>query len=422
MPWRDWLKKATRRSTPASDDDVLLATSPEQWTVRGIFFDTEGWRLRSAAVCAMEWSATDARLTLAVTDQPAVSDAATLTEWRARHRADARGRGEDIVEVERVGAGGGYGLVVVIKQRSGLAANYRATVHVQTGFRRFVIAGEFNEGPFTGTRDAIVSAAVASTCGVDLGDPGPDGSRTVRGYFQDAYDAAFDSGALNSYTDDRRVDELLPGHPLSRARHWLARLERTISLPDDSSLLPLILDEEPPPARGPRLLLRSETMWHLYESVNRPDLLKAALADEIASLGHQPNERAALCWLYRGCLDNKVGYYLDALSSLQKAEAMYRAIGADEARPMAEVQTHLGMALRHIGRVNDALIHLREAIRLLKLHPSEQMEMLATSQAAAILEVRRNQSDQEEARVYVERSMALLNKFQSTGSASPDAF
>ena len=413
MSWRDWLRKAIGRSPPGADD-LPPATSPEQWTVPGIFFDTEGWRLESASATAMEWSAPHARLNLTTTD-PAATDAATLTELRARYRADARSRGEDIVEVERVAAGSGHALSVLIKQRSGMAANYRSTVQVHSGTRRFVIAGEFNEGSYTGTREALVSAAVVSTCGLDLGGPGPDGSRTLRGFLQDAYDPAFDNGALNSYTDDRRVDELLPAHPLSRARRWLAQLERTVALTADASPLSLILDENPPPASRPRLLLRSETMWHLYESANRPDLLKAALADEIASLGNQPNDRAALCWLYRGCLDNKAGHYLDALSSLQKADAMYRALGAEEARPMAEVQTHLGMALRHLGREDEALPRLREAIRLLESHPSEQLEMLATSQAAAILEGRRSPSDQEEARRYVERSMSLLNKFESKG-------
>jgi hypothetical protein len=413
MSWRDWLRKATGRGAAGSGDEVPPATTREQWTVPGIFFDTEGWRLESADEGEMRWSAPDSALTLTVTDQPAAADAVTLTELRARHRADARARGEDIVEVERFSIGSGHGLALVIKQRHGLAANYRATVHVHAGPRRFVIAGDFNEGSHTGTRDALVSSIVAMTCGVELNDPGPDGSRTIRGYFQDAYDAAFDNGALNSYTDDRRIDEVLPGHPLSRARRWLARLEQTISPAGNASLLPLIVDEDPPAHRGPRLLLQSQTMWHLYETIKRPDLLKAALTDEIASLGDEPSERAALCWLYRGCLDNQAGHHLGALASLQKADAMYRAVGAHEARPMVEVQTHLGMALRHVGREREALPCLREAIRLLKSHPSEQLEMLAKSQAAAILEARRDPSEREELRQYAERSAALLKKFQS---------
>jgi hypothetical protein len=412
MSWRDWLKKAAGRNPPGTDD-VVPATSPEQWTVPGLFFDTEGWRLEASSANEMAWSARDARLTLAVTEQATAADAATLTEWRARYRAEARNRGEDIVEVERVAIGGGEGLSVLIKQRSGLAANYRVTVHIQQGRQRFAITGEFDEGNFTGTRDAMVSAAVTMTCGLQLDEPAPDGSRKVRGFLQDAYDAAFDSGALNSYTDDRRVDELLPEHPLSRARGWLSQFERSAALKADTAPMPLIVAEDPPPARGPRLLLRAETMWHLYESANRPDLLKKALADEIAALGNHPSERAALCWLYRGCLDNKAGHYLDALSSLQKADELYRAIGAREAEPMVEVHTHLGLALRHLGRAGEALNHLREAIRLLESYPNEQLEMLATSQAGVILEDHRDPSEREEARRYLERANALLTKFES---------
>jgi hypothetical protein len=389
---------------------VPPATPAQQWTVPGIFFDTEGWRLETATARTMSWSARDARLTLAVTEQAGAVDPATLTELRARHRADARSRGEDIVEVERIAVGGGHGLSVLIKQRFGMAANYRSTVSIHQGVHRFVIASEFDEGSFTGTRDAMVSSAVITTCGFNLTDPAPDGSRKIRGFLQDAYDAAFDDGALNSYTDDRRVDELLPEHPLSRARRWLARLERSIVLAADTPPLSLILDEEPPPVHRPRLLLRAETMWYLYETANRQDLLKAALADEIAALGDQPSERAALCWLYRGCLDNKAGRHLDALSALQKADAIYRAVGAREARPMVEVQTHLGLALAQLGRAGEALPRLREAIRLLEAHPDERLELLATGQAAAILGERRDPAEQEEARRYLERAQALMSK------------
>ena len=386
--------------------------TPEQWTVPGIFFDTEGWRLESAAARGMSWSARDARLTLTVAEQ-AADDPATLTELRGRHRADARSRGEDIVEVERVAVSGGHGLSVLIKQRSGPAVNYRATLQIHQGVHQFVIASEFDEGSFTGARDAIVTSAVVATCGLDLGDPAPDGARMIRGYAQDAYDAAFDSGALNSCSDDRRVDELVPEHPLSRLRRWLGRHEASIVLAADTAVLPLILDEEPQPLRRPRLLLRAETMWYLYESAKRPDLLKTALMDEIMASANQPSERAAMCWLYRGCLDNKAGHHLGALLSLQKADAMYRAVGAHEAAPMVEVQAHLGVALRHLGRHREALARLREAIRLLETYPNDGLEMLATGQAAAILAERGVPAEQEEARRYLERAQELVNKLQS---------
>jgi hypothetical protein len=131
----------------------------------------------------------------------------------------------------------------------------------------------------------------------------------MRGFAQDAYDATFDNGALNSYTDDRRVDELLPEHPLSRARRWLARLEPSILLTTHTPPLPLIVDEDPPPASSAATAAR-RTIWYLYESANRPDLLKAARWLRRWAVNRV---KSALCGLSRS-LDNKAGHHR-ALSS-----------------------------------------------------------------------------------------------------------
>jgi hypothetical protein len=420
MSWRDWLRRSKDQPRPADADvKVPAATSREQWTVPDVFFDTEGWQLQSATDVAMAWSAPDARLTLSSVEGSDGTAPLTLTEWRTRHRAMSRSQGQDIVEVERVPLGIGHGLSVITKRRDGLAADYRGTVEIRQGDRRFVISSDFDEGSFTGTRDATVSSAVVMTCGLNLGDPKPDGSRTIRGFFQDAYDPAFDEGALNSYTDDRRVDELLVNHPLSRLRRWHARLEASIALADGTAPTLLILDETPPAVEGPRLLLRAETMWFLYESANRVDLLKKALADEIVALGPAPSERAALCWLYTGCLENKAGRHLSALPALNKADALYRDVNGPECQQLIEVHAHLGWALRELGRDQEALLRLREAIRLLERYPHEQLELLAKTQAGLVLAKRDNPLEQDETRRYVERAQSLLKKFQEKSKPRP---
>src|SRR5215831_8535444 len=131
MSWRDWLRRSKDQPRSADADvAVPAATSREQWTVSGVFFDTEGWQLQSATDAAMAWSAPDARLTLTRVEDSEGTAPLTLTEWRTRHRAMSRSQGQDIVEVERVPLGIGHGLSVITKRRDGLAANYRGTVEI----------------------------------------------------------------------------------------------------------------------------------------------------------------------------------------------------------------------------------------------------------------------------------------------------
>jgi hypothetical protein len=152
-------------------------------------------------------------------------------------------------------------------------------------------------GNFTGTREALVNAVVAQTGELVLGDTKPDGSRTIKGWFQDAYDAAFDAGALNSYTDDERVDPILPAHPLSRTRAWLATLGSTLTSAGGDAGQALVLEEQPAPARGPRRLLSAAVMRGLYAAINRIDLVEQSLREEIASYGDDPSVRLAGCLL-----------------------------------------------------------------------------------------------------------------------------
>ena len=168
----------------------------------------------------MAWAAPSA--TLFLTSEPATERApASRVEILNEHRAIARANHEDIVLVDVVRMRCGQVLQAVYKRNAGRGFTYRGLTELQQDGARFRIESEIEEGHTTGVREAMVNAARTSCGEFAVGPAKPDGSRTITGFFHDAYDPAFDEGALNSFTDDERLDVILPHHPLSRTRTLL---------------------------------------------------------------------------------------------------------------------------------------------------------------------------------------------------------
>ena len=361
----------------------------------GIYFDTAGWTLSGGDAQQMSWTATDAVLSVTrlTSEEPWRPD--TLTGFRAHWRERHRAAGEDIVLVEPLEVSNRMALVVASKARDGLAANYRAVIEIRVSpVEGYTVAAQFNEGRSTGMRDAMVSSAVIATCGLELDDsPGVEGGRTVKGFFQDAYDAQFDLGALNSYTDDSRVDVVLPAHPLSRLREWLSGLQASLEIDARSTAVAMILEETPPAPRGPRRLLKSVTVRYLYDAANAMEPLAALLKEEIAEAGTDPTPELALLNLYLGCVACKRERFLDAFAPLRRASELYEATGQAHASGMAETQTRLGQALAHLNRRTDAVAAFRRAIPLFRAFPAPHLEALATSRLAVLLAEMGNEAD-----------------------------
>jgi len=204
--------------------DAIPATPPELWTVSGINFDTTGWCLVASSPRSMSWTAPGGMLELTCDDHEP-SPARSLTDLRSEARASARASGEDVVVFGRMAVRQGEALQAIYKRKHGLGYAYRGLIEMQHGTQRFRLASDLDEMGRTGSREAIVAAMLAQCGEIRFGALQPDGSRPILGYFHDAYDSAFDEGALNAITDDDRLDGLLSHHPLSRTRH----LHRTIA-------------------------------------------------------------------------------------------------------------------------------------------------------------------------------------------------
>lgn len=387
--------------------DKFLGRSARTWTIDGVRFDTAGWTLSESTPTRMRWTGSNQTLALERVDE--AWHPQTLTAFRDEWRTRLRRAGQDIVLVETFGGGGRTGLTVGSKRREGLAANYGLSITIPiANAGAYRIVADFTEGTFTGQRDALVSGAVVATMGLQLEDEvDAHGGRSIKGFFQDAYDAAFDRGALNSYTDDSRVDIMQPSHPLSRMRAWIAHLAQSIQFDDGPPGGPAVLDETPSPARGPRELLASATMRYLYDTANLIDPLVSLLSREIAAAPLEPTADLALTHLYLGCLECKRQCWTDAIAPLREAERLYAAIGQAQSFGTAEALTRLGVALAETGQSNEALAALRRAIPLFETFPSVHLEAIARSRAAVILVTFDTAGAMEEAQRHLTRAQDL---------------
>lgn len=262
-------------------DRPTPATPPEAWTVAGISFDTTGWRLVESSPRSMSWTAPGGTLELTCdVDQP--SSARSLTDVRTEMRVTSRANGEDVVVLGRMPVRQGEALQAIYKRRDGLGSAYRGLIEIHQGTTRFRIASDLDEMGRTGSREAVVTSMLAKSGELRLGPVQGDGSRSILGYFHDAYDSAFDEGALNAITDDERLDSLLSAHPLSRTRQLHRTIASSLVLPDGVAVTSGLTapDSGAVEPAEPRRQLSSQVVRGIVEAAGRVDQVEQSGAEE----------------------------------------------------------------------------------------------------------------------------------------------
>ena len=402
-----WFERITRGWARPGRDDAA-PTPSSQWTVSGIGFATTGWTLVDSSPASMSWSAPDATLVLTRTPASGASAPIALVEYRNRQRILARSRGEDVVVIEIVPVRQGHVLSSVYKCPSGLGFRYRGVLEFNQETQQFRIESDIGEGGTTGIREAIVNATRASCGEFARGPQNPDGSYQVQGLLIDAYNPAFDQGALNSLSDDDRLDVLFPGHPLSRTRGLLATITASLDLHHDAGVSAAVL--ETAAIDGPRRQLSLRVVRSLFASFKRFDLLERSLKEELSTSGNTPNLDLATGLVQVGANYHLNGRPGNALPLLTRAESMFVRLLGDEAPPAVVARIHRGAALFKLGRRAEALPLLLRAIKVMESTPVDPAAyMLALATAAQILA---RQGDGERAAVYAERAKQLMEAVQ----------
>jgi len=414
-----WFHKVVRRLRGGREDgaEVLPATPPDLWTVGGISFDTAGWRLVESSPGSMSWSAADGtlRLTCEEHEQPAVR---SLADLRPEIRAKARADGEDIVVLGRMPVPHGEALQAIYKRKDGLGCAYRGLIEVQQGTKRFRIASDLNEMRRTGTREAIVNAMLAQCGEFRLGPLEADGSRAILGYFHDAYESAFDEGALNAITDDERLDPILTNHPLSRTRDLHRTIASSLVLSDGvgaaSGLTPS--DSTGAEPTRPRRQLSSRVVRGVFKAAERFDEVEQSFAEEIASYGAGDSPELAKCLVEYGMFLQSQDRPDNAETWLSRAERMSAATLGETATETVVARTQRGYALFKLGRKDEALSILLRSIETLEVdHPESPIHALALSGAWQILAER----DDPRAIAFMNQLQAFMDK-SSASSGRPN--
>jgi hypothetical protein len=403
-----WFERIKSRfgSKSGSEEHIRGRLSAGEWTIPGITFDTTGWRLGEADTSKMAWTAPNATLTLIPLDT-SPSPPLTLTRLRNDHRATARARGEDIVQVDMIPVLAGNGLQVIYKRRAGMGYGFRGLLELRGSGHGFRIESYIDEGNNTGTREAMVSAMRVSCGEFALGPQNPNGSYRILGFQHDPYDATFDEEALNSVSDDERIDIVMPGHPLSRTRVLLQMLVSSLEVAG-----PL----EPPSAptdsavQSRRQELSSAVLMAIYGATGRHDLVEHALQERIAALGETASPELAAALMQLGItlhLRDRAG---NALPLLSRAERMFVEVSGEGASEAIIARVHHARALLKIGRHGQAGPMFVSAIKTFEKQPVDgQTYLLALASAGQCFAQQGNAAAAAE---YLGRAQSLMERMK----------
>lgn len=209
-------------------------TPPENWTVSGINFDTQGWRLGPTSASSMKWSDSEgSEITLKKVSRTEDPTEGGLDELRDVHRRQAEQAGGGIVSVEVRSSSRIPALEIVTKHQRGTGYDYEGTLIVVGGAHTYSVSVKANEGKLTGVRDALVSAQMFALGALVIPAAAqPNRPTRIPGWSYDPYDPDLDTHAINSVSDDERLDVIFPSHPVSRVRRHLQQVSGSLELAD----------------------------------------------------------------------------------------------------------------------------------------------------------------------------------------------
>lgn len=143
-----------------------------------------------------------------------------LTELRNFYRQNIIQVGGGIVSVDVLSIKGVSAVKTLFKlPQKPTGIRYLGSLTFPFAGFSYAIKVDCQEYGTTGARDTIVSLKVRKE--FDPRDP-------FKGWFQDPYDPTRKDPIMRNQSEDEQYDALFPNHPLSRARKYLAEIEKSI--------------------------------------------------------------------------------------------------------------------------------------------------------------------------------------------------
>lgn len=155
-------------------------------------------------------------------DIPTITNMDALRDFYRRGLIEVKG---GVIEVEKTALAGGYSAIRSIfkfpQQPVGMA--YLASLTIPFDNYSYVIKIQAPEIGTTGIRDSLIFTEFLRNKKEPLNLEKPE--TMYQGWFQDPYDASFQSPCLMNKSEDSLYDEQFPDHPLSQVRKLLTQLE-----------------------------------------------------------------------------------------------------------------------------------------------------------------------------------------------------
>ena len=268
-------------NTARSGDSIVpsparaaAGTPRDLWTISEAYFDTSGWRLSEASATTMTWVADCGSMTLtrhdAGAERPHLRDLPSARRDHRAHAAESRG---GLVSVEPVGMpSGALALEVITKHPHHQGFGFDGRLYIEEVPDTYMIRIAADEGT-TGVREALVTAVQLQLGEIDITammsgpvDPAT-GGRAISGWTMDPYDEAYDEQSTYSVSDDPRIDDVVPAHPLSVIRRMLQQIEATWE--HAASSVPRDISEPLPGSPGPKRRLSDDVVRELHRRARR---------------------------------------------------------------------------------------------------------------------------------------------------------
>jgi tetratricopeptide (TPR) repeat protein len=397
MGWTDWLSR--------KDSGDGLRPS-----LRDVTFDTRGFKVTLKTPGAIEWKGSNnepmsARIERTTPDEPLPPW--TLDALRSEQRQAAAARGGGIVSVTFDRANG-IPVAKAITKFKGLGYTYEGRVLVRFRDALYTVKMQADEGSSTGTRETIVSALLMQTG--DLTIPvvvPPAKSAPLEGWTRDPYDDTYAGPTEHTLSDDQRLDEILPAHPLSRVRRWLETVQRTLKV------APEVHGElvEPPANESASSESQHRMPAHalgiLFMQTGNPVIAERHLSEGIPMRDDEPaldTPRLGDRLMLLGVTRELLGRQEEAAWAHEWSVRAYATAG-DGDLTTVRARANLGRVYALLGRTGEADPLLTEAIPVFEA--SDNTSELAVAMNALGL-VRHSQNRHAEALTSFERALTLF--------------
>jgi tetratricopeptide (TPR) repeat protein len=386
-------------------------------SLRDVSCDTTGLHVERKSEDALEWRDVQGDRLFAQVERDGPDRPPTpwtLEAIRAACRRSAAARDGGIVSVTFDRINGIPVATAISKFPDDLGFLYEATVMIRFREALYRLTRQAGEGGDTGGREAITTSLLLMVGELTLPTVVPPAvSAPIEGLVRDPYDDTYEGPTLYSLSDDERLDEALPDHPLSKVRRWLASLERTLSVAHDlrdQVMEPPTSDPAAVVARPPRM--PAHALGILYLQAGRLDVAEQILADAVTLGGNDPAldaPRMAQTLVLLGVTRESLGRLEDAAWAFEWAVRASHATVGDRDGETIRARANLGRAYAALGRPESAEPLLHEAVAFFEAGHNES-ELAVALNAMGL--VRQSQHRHHEALPWFERALGLFEKLE----------